>query len=210
VLVHRFPDLVALLVLAGAISACPGKELDDFCSDNDECREGLTCIGENERGPCGSLFTPCHTGICSYPGSIGDRCTEDTECREGLSCETGSESQDFDSLRCSCNDDGDCEGDLVCRRSGEHRECLCTGDEQCPAGQYCNSEYTPSCSEESLRCLSDPRCTCKTDDDCDGDLVCRTWNEWTSLCTCETDEQCPPGRFCDRPHPEAPAYCALR
>lgn len=97
----------------------------------------------------------------------------------------------------TCSSDAECDKGFKCDR--EQRRCVCTGDEACPTGKFCNA-FSGVCVDTVGGCTSDG--VCKPGEYCERAL--RTCKPVTGLCgACKTDAQCGSGARCAA-HPDYP------
>lgn len=160
------------------------------------------------------LFPDDMLGACAlYPAPCGN-CASNSDCPDGTRCEDG------DCVRVQCVSDASCPPGSVC---GPDRQCHrgCRLHAECGPGQYCaggaclpkvtqcttcrlcgrDSQCGPTADHVCLD-LGDGqgRCTklCASDDDCDGDSVCRTVGGSLGVCGAPNSaEICPSSYVCD-------------
>ena len=96
----------------------------------------------------------------------------------------------------TCSSDAECATGFRCDR--ENRQCVCTGDDACPSGQFCNA-FTGLCVETVAGCTSDAQCPGQY---CERSL--RSCKPITGVCgKCRTDPQCGANSKCAA-HPDFP------
>lgn len=173
-------------VLGSCLTAClliscsSGIGAGESCQkDGDECEEGLRCIAKSsgERECREPLVPSDDSGICE----IKEDCALDgTDCASGHCGWTG--------VGYSCARDIECQGDNVCRKVNDHKECA-------PQGQACEP--------------------CDTDSDCAKDEtlpgICQSGVCIQSIDTkCVSDACCATGQFCYKnvADTSAPTTCA--
>lgn len=219
--------LIALLSVAacGSVKSSAKGDIGDPCDSENQCRDGLDCIGNicTDPSSCRDDQIPCG-GTC---------CDADTqECVAGscmLRCASG--------VRCgpdhACCDPGDlCIGDVCCPPSRACGDTCCMPDEQCSGGEciacampLCNGQC---CGEGELChagvcCATDAICgteCCGADEVCEFESCHRDCRDLVRCgeaeeC-CRPDEVCylgeciEPGDPCDDPYDCPPdQYCDL-
>ena len=104
----------------------------------------------------------------------------------------------------TCSSDAECGAGFRCDR--DSRQCVCTGDEACPSGKFCNA-FTGLCVDSVPGCTSDA--VCKQGEYCDRAL--RSCKPVTAVCgKCRTDAECGQNSKCavNPAFPTAGAYCS--
>ena len=134
------PALLFLLV------GCRG-DLGDACSEDGECRRGLTCWGGNSF----QVNTNSELGQCSSPCDSESDCPEEGTCVIGLCarrCEGEGDPVCSEGTTCygewcvrTCTADADCGSDSHCPAPGG----ICAPGRHCDVDDDCNpSEHCPA------------------------------------------------------------------
>ena len=185
------------------------------CAEDADCGPGLTC-------------SPIGAGSCQ-PAPAPGACWKDADCGEGLLCEgafacpCNADCAEPDQagtcvapLYGCCQDDGGCEGDLVCATFGagsclqspapgkcwKDGDCApsekCTGASACP----CNAD----CADEDVQGTCEPKLEdgcCFSVDDCEGGMLCVGQGSDPGQCVesaapgqCWSDADCGDGETC--------------
>ena len=120
-------------------------------------------------------------------------------------CTTSSNAGNPDaSVIATCSSDAECGAGFKCDR--DSRQCVCTGDEACPSGKFCNA-FTGLCVDSVPGCTSDG--ACKQGEYCDRAL--RSCKPVTAVCgKCRADAECGPRSKCavNPTFPTAGSYCS--
>ena len=120
----------------------PGKGVGEPCSEDEECRSGLSC----QEGTC----QPAGSSLADMP------CMISAECGDGLVC--GPDLEDLASPK-TCRPEG----------NGEQWD-VCSTDLDCQKGYYCKPVgFTGSCQPEGDKDIGE---ACEDTDECFGGLAC--------------------------------------
>ncbi|MCK5608164.1 hypothetical protein KAR91_40155, partial [Candidatus Pacearchaeota archaeon] len=171
------------------------QEAGEPCSKKSDCAQDLTCTNKKSSKKFFGI-----EGTCEAPREEGERCFKNNECEGGLICsdheckakqETGSlceteHSENYDNY----SPHADCADGYLCndKITDEYGRSTCQPVEtpgskcyegpwgtklDCPEGQTCHSDsynnFWGSCAP-----ISEEDESCEADDDCFGDLKCRT------------------------------------
>ncbi len=139
---------------------------DEMCGPKQKCSDKGRCVGCEKDEDCNVDGATCFK--CTNPGADGKCEPDDGKCKaspEGDKCSADG--------YCGCNDDSNCDGDLVCNT--DTHECV-----ECMSNSNCDDDLV--CNVETHKCVQ-----CVVPSDCDalyayGGEGCMTCNTGTNVC----------------------------
>jgi hypothetical protein len=179
------------LAFCNIIDTCPGvcasrRTLDESCTSNDHCEDGLLCDADRCREPAlagdpcaGPAGSPCELGLLCRGATLTESgtCADPSSVLQGAAGEPcNPETSDLCDIGLSCVLDNILSATFECRvRSTSGEECEPGFPEPCPSTDYCNANLALGLAAGTCVPLPGPGDACLDSERlqrCAADLLC--------------------------------------